>query len=123
MTKVNNFLTLLQKLNMTERLVVHGQTVISITNYELYNRRTQKKNRQNGHRRAKQTMIQIPDTLKCQTVPIHATDQYLKVRECLPEQVRKGAEEDFATLVYGKIPLQAKETEAAIFRRLCALAA
>ena len=42
MTKVNNFLTLLQKLNMTERSVVHGQTVISLTNYELYNRRTQK---------------------------------------------------------------------------------
>ena len=42
MTKVNNFLTLLQKLNMTERSIVHGQTIISITNCELYNRRKQK---------------------------------------------------------------------------------
>ena len=41
-TKVSNFLTLLQKLNMIERSIVHGQTIISITNYELYNRRTQK---------------------------------------------------------------------------------
>ena len=42
MTKVNNFLMLLQKLNMTDHSIVHGQTIISITNCELYNRRKQK---------------------------------------------------------------------------------
>jgi hypothetical protein len=32
----------LQKLNIIERSILHGQAVISITNYDLYNRRTQK---------------------------------------------------------------------------------
>jgi hypothetical protein len=38
-SKVNNFLMLLQKLKMIERSVLNGITVISLTNYELYNRK------------------------------------------------------------------------------------
>ncbi|SFE62574.1 hypothetical protein SAMN05518672_108149 [Chitinophaga sp. CF118] len=41
-SKVNDFLKLLQKLKMIERSKVNGLTVLSLTNYELYNRKIQK---------------------------------------------------------------------------------